>query len=98
MEPISSGKRPRFLKSSIPPGDRLDVEALVVQVQVGDDILQQPVTVAVVIDGKRRLKAEVVDVAAQDAAAGGVERGNKRQVTPPSSLPTARPSPVLPCW
>ena len=65
-----------------PSGNRFGGKALFVQVHFGNDVLQKPFAVAVVINGKRGLKTEVVDVAAEDAAAGGVKGGDERQVAP----------------
>ena len=58
--------------------DRLDLagrEGLFLQPQLLENILDHALAVIGVIDGKAAIKAQSVDVTAQDADAGGMERG-----------------------
>ena len=50
-------------------------EGLLLQLQFLDDVLDDALAVVAVVDGEAAVKAQSVDVAAQDADAGGVERG-----------------------
>ena len=51
-------------------------ECLLVQRQLLEDVLDDPLAVVRIVDGKAAVEAETVDVPAQDADTGGVERGS----------------------
>ena len=81
---------PLFLAASISDPARRGAEHLLGNAQVGEALLHQPLAVAVVVDDEVRGEAERLDLAPQDAHAGGVEGRHPRAARSPPSRRSRR--------